>query len=145
VNLAQEGDEILQRAPKPIDAPGHDDVKPTASRIPTQAVEGGALVATLGAADAVVRINLDDLVAQARSHRPKFLLLIVGGLVERGRAQVKSGSHQALFGLETTSFQVHLCRDCKPLICIIVRRKILSGFLRRPPTPPNVSPQSRFL
>jgi hypothetical protein len=86
VNLAQEGDEILQRASQPIDAPGHYDVKPAAGRIPTQAVEGGTLVATLGAADAVVRINLDDLVAQALGHGPKFPLLVVGGLVERGRS-----------------------------------------------------------
>src|SRR5262249_47537802 len=72
VNLAQERDQILQRAPQPIAAPSHDDAKPPAGRIPTQAVEGRALVATLGAADAVVRINVDDLVAQALGHGPKL-------------------------------------------------------------------------
>jgi hypothetical protein len=30
VDLAQERDEILQRTPKPIDRPGHDDVEPAA-------------------------------------------------------------------------------------------------------------------
>jgi hypothetical protein len=30
VDLAEEGDDILQRTPKPINRPGHDDVEPAA-------------------------------------------------------------------------------------------------------------------
>src|SRR5262249_10592937 len=86
MNLAQESDEILQRSPEPIDGPGHDDVEPAAGRIPTQAGESGGLVAALWTARGVIRVDLHDLVTEALGYSPKFPLLVVRGLVERGRA-----------------------------------------------------------
>ena len=54
VDLAQEPDQVLQAAPKPIDAPGHDDIELPPVGIAVQPIERGALLSALGAADAVI-------------------------------------------------------------------------------------------
>jgi hypothetical protein len=44
VHVAEEGDEVLERPPEPVDAPRHDDVELASGRILEELVEGGALV-----------------------------------------------------------------------------------------------------
>src|SRR5262249_20839804 len=59
---------------------------------PTQRIEGRALVAALGAADAVVLVDLDDLTAHAAGDLAQFTVLVCSGLIERGNPQIKNGS-----------------------------------------------------
>jgi len=64
--LGQEADQVLQAAAETIDGPGHHDIELALSGVAAQRVEGRALVATLGAADAMILVDLDDLAADAR-------------------------------------------------------------------------------
>jgi hypothetical protein len=56
--------------------------------VTAQLVERWPLVAALGAADAVVPVNLDDLAAHAAGDLAQFTLLVGRGLVDSGNAQI---------------------------------------------------------
>jgi hypothetical protein len=61
----KEGDQILKAAAQPIDRPGHHHVELPLGRVPAKCIEARPLVPPLGAADAVVAVDLDDLQAAA--------------------------------------------------------------------------------
>jgi hypothetical protein len=54
VQLGEEANKVLQTAAKPIHAPRHYQVELSLGRVPAQPVESRALIATLGAGNAVV-------------------------------------------------------------------------------------------
>jgi len=57
--------------------------------IPAQAIEGRALIPPLGAADAVILVDLDDLAAHAGGNVAKLALLIGGRLIDSRDAEIK--------------------------------------------------------
>jgi len=57
--------------------------------IPAQAIEGRALIPPLGAADAVILVDLDDLAAHAGGNVAKFAFLIRGRLIDGRDAKVQ--------------------------------------------------------
>ena len=72
-----------EQTPQPIDGPRRDHVELFAVDGLQQRIEAGPLVAALGAADAGILIDLDDL--PARSGRDRFqLAALVAGLLFRG-------------------------------------------------------------
>ena len=72
VQLAQEPHKVLKAAAQAIDTPGHDHIELAARRGPAQRIERRALVATFGAADAVVFVDLGDLAAHAAGDRAQL-------------------------------------------------------------------------
>jgi hypothetical protein len=81
VNLGQEGDQVLQRAAKPVDRPRHDHVELPLGRVRAQLVELRAFVSALGAADNVVTIDVRDFAPHPLGNLPQLALLIGGGLI----------------------------------------------------------------
>ena len=75
------GTRVLQAASEPIERPGHHDIKLAPRRSSAQRIKGRALVAALGAADAVVLVDLDDLAAYAAGDLAELALLIGGRLI----------------------------------------------------------------
>ena len=65
VELGQEADQVLQAAAEAIDVPGHDDIELPLGSVPVQGIEGRPLVAPLGAADAVILLDLHHAPAGA--------------------------------------------------------------------------------
>jgi hypothetical protein len=60
MHLAEECDEVLQRAAEPIDRPCRDDIELAPRDAVEEAIEPGSLIATLRAADTVVDEFGDD-------------------------------------------------------------------------------------
>jgi len=92
MQLRQEGDQVLQAAAEPIDRPGHDHVEFPPGGSAAQRVEGGALIATFGAADAVILVDLDDIAAHAAGDLAQLAFLIGRGLVLRADTKVEDGA-----------------------------------------------------
>jgi hypothetical protein len=65
MDLAQEADEVLQRPSEPVDRPRHDHVELPLGRVAAERIELRPPVASLGAADPVVFVDLDYLDAHA--------------------------------------------------------------------------------
>jgi hypothetical protein len=82
VDFRQEDNEVLQRTTETIDRPCHDDIEFSSRGIAAQPIERWPGVAALGAADAVILVNLDDLAAYALDDLPQLTLLIGRRLVE---------------------------------------------------------------
>jgi len=62
--------------------------------VSAQCIERGPPISPLGAAYAVILVNLDDLAAHAGGNRAQLALLVCGGLVEGGNAKVENRSSQ---------------------------------------------------
>jgi hypothetical protein len=58
-------DQVLQAAAEPVDGPRHHDIEPSLGGVSAKRIECRALVAALGAADAVVFVHFGDLAADA--------------------------------------------------------------------------------
>src|SRR5262249_37166752 len=71
---------------------GQTPVAVPARRITAQLVECRALVAAPGAADAVIFVDLDNLTAYPSGDLAQFALLIGGGLIDGGNAEVENRS-----------------------------------------------------
>jgi hypothetical protein len=82
VEFGQKADQVLKAPAQSIDGPSHDHLKLSAGRCSAERVEGGALVSTLRAADAMVLVDLDNLPAHPGGDFAKLTFLIGGGLVE---------------------------------------------------------------
>lgn len=67
VDVPQEADQVLKRAPETIHRPRHDQVELAADSVLEHRVEGGPLVPPLGAADPVVDVRVNHLPTRARS------------------------------------------------------------------------------
>jgi hypothetical protein len=65
VELGQEGDQVLKAAAQPVDRPCHHYVELPLGRISAQTIEARPLHSPLGATDAMVAVDLDDLQATA--------------------------------------------------------------------------------
>src|SRR6266700_4244667 len=93
MQLGQERDQVLQRPAKSINRPRHDDVELAPGRALAQGVESGPAISTLGAADALVAIDVEDLAAHSVGDLPERALLVLGRLpIQRTDADVQSGA-----------------------------------------------------
>jgi hypothetical protein len=103
VQFGQEADEVFERTTQPIDTPRHDDIELAARRIPAKGIERGPLVAALRAADAVVLVELDHLIARALGNCAELALLVGGRLILSAHPKVKDGTtHRALLGSKSS-------------------------------------------
>src|SRR5262245_19189844 len=92
VQLGQKADQVLQAATEPIDRPGHYHVKRAFGGVSAERIEAGSFVAALGAADAVILVDLDDLTARAGGDRAQLALLIGRRLIDSADAKVENGA-----------------------------------------------------
>src|SRR6266487_2816949 len=93
MQLGQERDQVLQRTAQSINRPRHDDVELAPGRALAQGVESGPAISTLGAADALVAIDVEDLAAHSVGDLPERALLVLGRLpIQRTDADVQSGA-----------------------------------------------------
>ena len=69
---------------------GHDDIELPSAGVAAQRIECRPLVAALGAADAVILVDLDDLAAHASRDLPKLPLLVGRRLVNGGNPKVEN-------------------------------------------------------
>src|SRR6266516_7071564 len=80
MQLGQERDQVLQGPAKSVNRPSHDDVELAPGRALAQGVESGPPISALGAADALVAIDVDDLAAHPVGDLPEGALLVLGRL-----------------------------------------------------------------
>src|SRR6266700_5996921 len=93
MQLGQERDQVLQRTAQSINRPRHDDVELAPGRGLAHGVESGSPISTLGAADALVAIDVEDLAAQSVGDLPARALLVLGRMpILRTDADVQSGA-----------------------------------------------------
>jgi hypothetical protein len=81
LEFRQENDQVLQRAAQSVDRPCHDQVELPLSGVSAQLVELRALVLALGAADAVITVDVDNFAAHPPGNLAQLPLLVGGGLV----------------------------------------------------------------
>jgi hypothetical protein len=67
---------------KPIDRPSHDHVEFPARRSTAQRIEGGALITTFGAADAVVLVYFYEIAAHTAGDLAQLALLVCRRLID---------------------------------------------------------------
>ena len=91
VQFAQKGYQVLQTAAEAIDGPRHHHVELAPRGRLAERVEGRALVPPLGAADAVVFVDLHDLPPGALGHLPQLALLVGRCLIDGAHPQVHDG------------------------------------------------------
>ena len=60
VDFRQKSDKVLQAAAEPINRPSHDDIELPACGRRVQGVKSRPFILALGAADAVISINVND-------------------------------------------------------------------------------------
>jgi hypothetical protein len=84
--------EVQRRAADAIERPGGDQIEARARRIAQQAVELGALIATLGAGDTLVDVLPDDFPASLGGNTYQVNALILNGLLVSADAQVDGNS-----------------------------------------------------
>src|SRR5215510_6926052 len=77
MDLSQEGHKVLERAPEAIHRPRCDHIELAPCCPLEHAVEGWALVAVLGTADAVVAVLLHDFPAPALGHGQQLAALVL--------------------------------------------------------------------
>src|SRR4029077_1973325 len=92
VDFRQEAGEILQAAAEAVDAPRHDHIEFSPRGGAAQRVEGRALVAVLGTADAVILVDFDNLAAHAAGDLAQLALLVGRGLIEGRDAKVENST-----------------------------------------------------
>src|SRR5262249_49024786 len=79
-----------------VPRPGHQNVELPPCSCPTQRIEGRAAVPALGAADAVILVDLDDLTAHAARDLAQLALLIGRGLFDGADTKVDNRSAHSL-------------------------------------------------
>jgi hypothetical protein len=82
VNFGQEADQVLQAASEPVDRPRHDHAELPLGGVSAERIKAGAFVAPLGAADAVIFVDLDDLTAHAAGDLAQLALLVCRRLID---------------------------------------------------------------
>ena len=92
VQLAEEGDQLLQRAAKAIDRPGRHLIEFAPSDAVAEAIVTRPLVAALGAADPGIGIGGNHIPAVPLGDGRKLALLVLDGLLCRGDPKVKGNS-----------------------------------------------------
>src|SRR5207302_10204503 len=75
-----------------VHRPSHDHVKFATRRITAQLVECRPLVASPGAADAMILVDPDDLAAHPTRDLAQLAFLIGGGLIKGGDSQIENRS-----------------------------------------------------
>ena len=73
---AMEANQVLKAAAKPIDAPRHHHVELALCGVPAERIKRRALIPSLGTANAVILVNLDDLAAHAAGNLAQLALLV---------------------------------------------------------------------
>ena len=92
VQIREEADKVLQRSPESVHGPRHDHIELPARDVLEHRVERRALVAALRAADALVFIYSLDPPAHAGRNGGQLALLVLGGLVGGGDADIKGNT-----------------------------------------------------
>jgi hypothetical protein len=80
LQIGQEAHQVLHAAAEPIDRPGGNHVDLACRGVLEQPIETGPLVAALGAADAGVLIDADDLPAGPGCNSLQLVALVLGRL-----------------------------------------------------------------
>src|SRR6266550_5575833 len=75
----------------------HHDVELAPGSVFVHRVELWALVPALRAADPVVLVHLDDLIAHAGCHLPQLTLLVGRGLIKGADPEINSGATHRVF------------------------------------------------
>src|SRR5262245_32919163 len=83
MQLGQEADQVLQAAAQPVHRPSHDHVEFPTRGITAQLVERRPLVASPGAADAMILVDPDDLAAHPTRDLAQLAFLIGRSLIDR--------------------------------------------------------------
>src|SRR5215475_6873634 len=92
MQLGQEPHEVLQAAAEPINRPRHHYVELALGGIAAHGIEARSLVSALGAADAVVLVDLHDVEAGSSGNLPQLTLLVGRRLVDCRDPQVENGA-----------------------------------------------------
>src|SRR5215813_10592362 len=92
MDLGQEATQVLQAAAEPINRPSHNDLKLPLGGVVQQCIKLRAPVSALGARDAVVAVDLDDLEPAAAGDLAELAFLIGRGLVEGAHSQVNGSA-----------------------------------------------------
>src|ERR1700730_8870215 len=82
----------LKAVAETIDRPRHDNIEFALCGISAERVEGRALIPALGAADAMVLIDFDDLAAHPVGNLAQLPLLIRRRLVDRRDPEIQNRS-----------------------------------------------------
>jgi hypothetical protein len=72
---------IRSRSAEPVHRPRHDDIELPPAGVLVHGVEARALVAALGAANALVTVHRDDLMSRTHRHLAQRALLVLGCLM----------------------------------------------------------------
>ena len=83
MDFRQKADEVLQATAEAIDRPGHYNIEFAAGSGLMQGIECWPLVLALGAADAVVLVDVDDIPTSSLGDLPQLALLICRCLILR--------------------------------------------------------------
>jgi hypothetical protein len=105
MDLGEEGKEVLQAAAEPIHRPSHDHVEPSSSGVPAEPIKLRAAVATLGARNAIVGIDSNELIAAALGHGAELALLFGRRLLGRTGADVNGNLHGLDVGSKGVPFK----------------------------------------
>src|SRR5689334_9632313 len=87
--LVEEANEVLERAPKAVNAPGHHHIELAPSGILVELVEGRTFVPSPCAGDTRVFVDSDDLPARSLRHLFQFAALVLGRLLSGTYPQVQ--------------------------------------------------------
>src|SRR5262245_33131993 len=96
MDLRQEADQVLKAAAQAINGPCHNHVELPSAGISAESVELRALISALGAADAVVLVDLDDLEPATLGSLAQLALLVGRGLVDCGNPQVDGSAFHGI-------------------------------------------------
>jgi hypothetical protein len=83
VKLGQERDKVLETSPQSVNRPGYDHVELALGSVTAERIERGPFVSLLGAADAMVLVDLHDLAAHAAGDLAQLAFLVGRCLVKR--------------------------------------------------------------
>jgi hypothetical protein len=90
LQLVKESRQMSEAAAEPIDRPGGDHIELALGGITPQPIECGALIAPLGAADAMVDIFADNLPSALLSDAGEVLALILDGLAASAHPEIQA-------------------------------------------------------
>jgi hypothetical protein len=88
----RKANQVLQAAAQPIDRPRHYHVELALGSVSAQRIEAEALVLALGAADAVILVDLDDIAAHPAGNLAQLTFLVGRGLIDGGDAEIENSA-----------------------------------------------------
>jgi hypothetical protein len=110
--------------------------------VPAKPIECGALVAVLGAGNAVVLVDLDNLAAHSASNIAQLALLIGRCLVQSRNAKVENDAFHRTPLLNTRQYALQMATQ-KPAILLVFIGSIFDGFFGTGRMGPDRNPTRR--